>query len=916
MLASVLLLATGTLLAAPPPDGVPAATRRPLRKLQIPAPAQIISGVVLTEDGQPLPGATIFVKGTFIGTSTNASGEFVLARDARPLPFTLVVAFVGHVTQEVAVTDAAAPLRVVLPYSTEQVSQVVMSASRIEENIQLSPVTVDKVSRTDLERQATPELLTSLARLKGLDISSASMLFTSLSTRGFNTAKSERVVQLTDYQDTQLPSLGLSPGNLLGLPELDIESVEIIHGPASALYGANALSGVILFNSRDAFVSPGLGVRLRGGQRTLLDAQVRYAHKLNERLAVKVTGSALRARDWLATNYAAAATSANPAGSPLGYDPINSYGNYGVQFTPAPNPVLPANINPELYGQTVYTPGFSERELVAGDDYTSSYRLQGTAAYLLRPTLKLTAEARLAQATATYQNLSRFRVKDLQAQQYRAELKSSRGFVRVYTTHDAANRSYELNQLGNLLQEAPDREGSSRSFAQTYFATYNTEYTRQRQAGTEVEAARRAAQQAADATRLTPTNPRFASLRRQIINDDEPGRGARQRFGSWLTDLSAQYSLPVSDFGTVLTAGAAYRHYRLGSDGQLFADTTGRALTNYEYGAYGQIIQTLLHDQLKLSAAARVDEFRNFTTSLSPRAAAVYSMGPDQRHNFRASYGQAYRAPSQLEQYVYEDLGYAVFVGNVRNGYQGYRATNDQGQAFGTTPDLGSFQTTLAPLDLERATTWEVGYRGLVLPNLYLDASYFRSEYHNFIATQIILSNVDGSRPTLPQIAAGWPTYSDRTQPTRILFTYFNSRQRLHTQGVTAALTYTGWRTVVPTVNYSFNDLNRSEVPAGVATYFNTPRHKFNAGVSGTINRFGYLLNYRWAQGHYQEMPFAAGYVASFSSTDASVRYQLPKLQAVLQAGVSNAFDARNVQVIGGPQIGRLAFAGVELNLP
>ncbi|MCA8831838.1 TonB-dependent receptor [Hymenobacter pini] len=872
--------------------------------------------MVLAEDGQPLPGATVFVKGTFVGTSTNAGGEFVLQSSPQPLPLTLVVAYVGHVTQEVLVADAAAPVRVLLPYRTEQVSQVIMSASRIEENIQLAPVTVDKVSRADLERQATPEVLTSLARLKGLDISSASMLFTSLSTRGFNTAKSERVVQLTDYQDTQLPSLGLSPGNLLGLPELDIESVEIIHGPASALYGANALSGVILFNSRDAFVSPGLGVRLRGGQRGLLDAQARFAHKINERLAFKVTGSALRAHDWLASNYTAAATSVNPAGSSLGYDPINSYGNYGVQFTPAPNPALPAGINPELYGQTIYTPGFTEKELVAGDDHTSSFRLQGTVAYLLRPNLKLTAEARLAQATATYQNLSRFRVKDLRAQQYRAELKSNRGFVRLYTTHDAANRSYELNQLGNLLQEAPDNDGSGRSFVQTYFSTYNTEYTRQRQAGAGVEAARQAAQQAADATRLTPANPRFASLRQQIIDDSEPGRGARQRFGSSLTDLSAQYSLPVSDFGTVLTAGAAYRHYRLSSGGQLFADTTGRAITNYEYGAYGQIIQTLLHDRLKLSVAARVDEFRNFDTSLSPRAAAVYSVGPDQRHNFRASYGQAYRAPSQLEQHVYEDLGYAVFLGNVRKGYQGYRGTNDQGQAFGTTPDLSSFEVSLAPLDLERATTWEVGYRGTVLPNFYLDASYYRSEYRNFIASQILLGNLDGTRPTLQQVIAGAPTYSDRNQPTRILFTYFNSSQRLHTQGVTAALSYTGWRAVVPMVNYSFNALDRSEIPSGVATYFNTPRHKFNVGASGTVGRFGYLLNYRWAQGHYQEMPFAAGYVASFSSTDASVRYQLPKLHAVLQTGVSNAFDARNVQVIGGPQISRLAFAGVELDLP
>jgi outer membrane receptor protein involved in Fe transport len=62
-------------------------------------------------------------------------------------------------------------------------------------------------------------------------------------------------------------------------------------------------------------------------------------------------------------------------------------------------------------------------------------------------------------------------------------------------------------------------------------------------------------------------------------------------------------------------------------------------------------------------------------------------------------------------------------------------------------------------------------------------------------------------------------------------------------------------------------------------------------------------------------MPFASGQVRTYSTTDAYLGYTLPKLATTLQAGVSNMFDANNVQIIGGPQIGRLAYLGVLLNV-
>lgn len=889
----------------------------PTPRTTTPAPVEgSLAGTVLTDTGEPLPGATVFIKGSFIGTSTDQFGKFTLNASFEKGPITLAVSYVGYDTREVVLDAPQLTINVALPPSATLLNETVVSASRIEENILRAPVTIEKISTRQIEKITTPEVLSGLGQLKGLDVSSASMLFTSVSTRGFNTAKSERVVQMVDYMDTQLPSLNLSPGNLVGIPELDMESIEIIHGPASALYGSNALSGVILFNSKDPFVYEGLSVRLRGGERNLLDGQIRYAKKLTDKLAIKINASAFRADDWVANNMDAVRSSINPVGSPLGYSAVNRYGDYNYSF----NAGIPGT-HPELAGRTAYMPGFTEKELLANDTNTSSYRAQGAISYLLRDDLKLTVEAKHAEGTSTYQNVSRFRVKGLGTNQYRAELKSSKGFLRLYSTEDFTGDSYELNQLGNLIQESPTAEGGNISYAQQHYGVYNAAYTQARRAGQPMDAALAIAQKAADATQLQTSDPRFALLRTTISKDGQPGRGAKAYFNSFLNDISGQRSFHLSDAGTDLTVGAAYREYRLGSKGLLFADKDGKRIRNYEYGAYSQLTQTLLDERLKLALAGRVDEFKNFKPAFSPRAAVVYSLGNDKQHNFRASYGQAFRSPSQTEQYLYNDIRSGVLIGNVGNGFQGYNLSLFRSPqllaAAQTNPAvLQPYEYNINSLKLERVNTVEVGYKGALISNLYADVSYFRSRYNDFIGAQTFVGNLDGSRPTPQQLAAGYSSaYSDQSKSTRVLYAYYNNNQQVRTQGVTAGMTYYIRKAFNLTGNYSLNVLDRSNLPDNFQTFFNTPKHKYNVGANGQVGNLSYSVNYRWVQGHLQEMPFATGNIGDYKTTDAYIGYTVPKLGSTFQAGVSNAFNTNNVQLFGGPQVGRLAYLGLRFDV-
>lgn len=918
-------LLTGALLVSAPSAFAVAGTFPPAEHKRPAAPRRTaaarsrlvgkpVVGVVHTNEYEALPGATVFVKNTFVGTCTNSQGHFSLDLDFDHGPVVLVVSFMGYQTKEVTVEGPENDISVTLDPSPNQLNEVVVAASRVEESIMRAPVTIEKVSTQQIEQISTPEVLAGLGQFKGVDVNSASMLFTSVSTRGFNTAKSERVVQLYDYADAQLPSLSLSPGNLLGIPELDMESIEVIHGPASALYGSNALNGVVLFNSKDPFVYEGLTVRVRGGQRDFLDGQVRYAHKLGEKWAFKVNGSYVTALDWVPQNYGASDNSENPEGSPLGTGVVNRYGDINRTYGRNQRLADGTTVDPELADKVVYMRGFTEAELIANDDHTNAYRAQANVSYLFNSDLKATLDVKRAEGTSTYQNQSRFRMKGLGVNQYRAELKSSHGFLRAYLTEDFSGQSYELRSLGDNLQLAPTEAGGTLTYADRFYSAYNAEYKRQRANNVGPEEALAAARAVADDAQLRVSDARYGPLREQIIHEaDVAQHGANLVLNSFLGDVSGQYNVKLGST-TDVVLGGAYREYRIGSGGgYVLADTPGQRLRNYEYGGYLQAGQRLFKDHLKLAAAGRLDNFKNFNAAFSPRVSAVLSVGATKQHNFRVSYGRAFRAPSQIEQYSRVDVGDALVLGNIGQGFAGYSLVNAQGQPYTQVlagVPLSSFEFEAPKLRLERVNTYEVGYKGILARNLYVDVNYFDSRYIDFIGSQVFVSNPDGTRPTVAQIVASLPDFGPG-KPSRFIYAPFNNSQEVHTQGGSVGLNYYWVKALQLSGNYSYNHLDRNALPANFRTFFNAPENKYNLGASGQLStKLRYNLNYRWAEGNLQESTFATGRVSDYSSFDLYVGYTVSKLSSTFQVGGSNLFDARNIQVYGGPNLGRLVYVG------
>jgi iron complex outermembrane receptor protein len=892
----------------------------------------VVAGTVQAESGVPLPGATVFIKGTYVGNSTNEEGQFELKVNFENGPVVLSVGFVGYETLDMTLTQPDNALSVVLKPSTI-LNAVVVSASRVAENIGQVPVTVEKLDQRQVQNLATPDLVAGLARFKGIDISSSSMLSTSFSTRGFNSSRSERVIQLADYMETSIPSLSSNFGNMLGTPILDVASVEIVHGPASALYGANAFNGVLLTNSKDPFKDTGLTVRLRGGTRDMLDGQLRYAVKLGDRVAFKIAGGVFRAKEFIPNNQDPTSTLIEPgnnaATSNLGYDAVNRYGDIGNTFTSGP-----------LAGKTVFLPGYSEADLLPGkDNQTQSIKVAPSLSVLLSNSVKASVDYKYTEANTTYQSASRYRFVRSGAHQARVQLEGSNWFVRAFTTRDFSGKrdpltdgSYNLGFLGSFLQTrivpntyaAVPGQPAQLPYAQNYFQVYANNYNARFAAnGKNADDAASFARDRANAQapQLQPGTPEFAAVRDQIIHNPTPGQGARLILNSVLNDGSAQYNfkLKVVD----LIVGGAYRQYLLGSDGSLFSDTKeSDRIKNYEYGAYAQVTKALLDNRLKLAAAGRVDRFQNFGTAFSPRASAVYTLGVDRQHNLRASFSRAFRAPTQNDQYIKLDVGRAILLGNVGKGFQGY-TTGVAAQlpgilAPGRAAELATYQYKSDALKLEEVDSYEVGYRAQLAKKLYVDLDVFYNIYNNFIATQNFIGNVDGTSPTAQQIGAAAPArFQNPALPTRVIQIATNVDQRVESQGAGVTLNYAFAPTLVLSTNYSYNDLVTKTFKAGTQSFFNTPRNKFNVGIDGQAlkNKFSYNVNYRWAQSFLYESTFATGTVPTAQTVDAQVGYTLRALHTTLQVGAANLFDAQNYQVYGGPNIGRLGYFGLLFDL-
>lgn len=877
---------------------------------------------------EPLAGVNIVVKGLVVGTISDLNGQFKLEINQSP-PLTLSISFIGFRTQEVSITEAnTTGLDITMEEQLLLGQEVVVSASRVEESILQSPVTIEKMDITAIRQASAPDFYDALANVKGVQVNNGSLNFTAVNTRGFATIANVRFVQLVDGMDTQAPLLNFPTGNIVGIGELDAESVELVPGAASALYGPNAFNGILIMKSKSPFEYQGLSAQLKagvtnsdaGGSNPLTQYSLRYAKAFNNKFAFKVNFSLMQATDWTSNDYKTDRTKPESAtdlsGNP-NFDGLNTYGDEAI---------IPVPIGGTFGTLDLRRTGFKEEDLLESQDAKS---IKGDVAlhYRINDKIEALYNYRFGGGSSIYQGTEKYALRDFTQQFHKLEFKSDNWFVRGYMTATDAGDSYNLSALGAFANESysPTAAQWAPTYAQTYVLALQG-YVPGVPAGN-VTAAHIAARTQADAGRPAEGSQAYKDLintvRGQFFQRNPPGASFVDNSRLYHAEFNYNFADKIS-FAEV-QIGGNFRQYNLFTDGTVFNEAPSDGV-NFEripineFGVYTQVTKNI-GDKLKLGGSVRFDKNENFDGRVTPRLSAVYSVATN--HNIRASFQTGFRNPDTQAQFIYFPSSSGILLGSteanasrygVHNGgaytdasYAAFRAS---GGTLNPTTGVatGGNAALLVTADIpyvkpERLKAFELGYKGVFNNKMLVDLNGYYTEYNDFIGGQIVA-------------AKNATTHQGNPLPAGTRFSpYVNSTETVKSYGVGLGMTYSLPKNFTLNGNWSWAYFEANETPDFRAG-FNTPRNKVSVGLGNRkiAKNLGFNVNWRWQYEFLWQSSYGEWVVPEFAVIDAQINYRVPSLKSVIKVGGTNIGGGDYRTNLGAPFVGQQYYVSITFD--
>ena len=870
---------------------------------------------------------SVTIKGTDAGTFTDEKGNYAVT--TKSLPITLVFSSVGFTTQEIAVTSSGQQVNVNFVPSEALGQEVVVSATRVAQNILESPVSIERVSAAAIRTAPAASYYDIVANLKGVDITTSSLTFKTPTTRGFNGSGNLRFNQLVDGIDNQAPGLNFSVGSIVGLTQLDVDNIELLPGASSALYGPGGMNGTLLINSKSPFKYQGLSAEIKTGimhtdkrerpTSPYYNWSMRWGKKISEKLAFKITGELISAKDWIGDDYrnykglgAAGKPTFGTRESDANYNGINVYGD---ETTTDIRPILAGIGAPAGYLTApinVSRTGYNERDII--NPNTVNFKATGALHYKITPKIEAIAAGFFGTGSSTYTGSDRYSLKDLKIAQYKVELNNKNWYVRAYTTQENAGQSFNATVTTRLLNEVwkasppkPNAGGTIglAEIAGSWYGQYSIAYLSALQAGKSQFESQNIARATADVGRPAAGSQQFKDIFSRIRSIPIKNGGGLFLDKTNLYNVEGQlnlsnYTSKVAD----IIIGGNFKRYLLNSEGTLFADTAGKIGIN-EYGGYAQVSRQIV-SRLKLTVAGRYDKNENFRGRFTPRATALIKVAENK--NVRLSYQSAYRFPSTQQQYIDLSVGGGTrltggnallankynFILNPTYSYESLQR--------GTPQKVTDF--TFRP---ESVSTYELGYKGLHSNDkLLIDIYGYYGQYKDFISRTILVQSRTNAPITQADTSKGF-TYSIPV----------NNSKKVKTSGYGISLDYRLPKGFIVGGNFSSDEIGN--IDAGFYSFFNSP--KFRANLTLTNNGFGknkaygFNVTYRYQDGFNYQGDFASGDVPAVQTVDAQVSMKMPETKTLLKIGANNLLNQYYRNATGNSVVGGLYYVSIGFNL-
>lgn len=895
-----------------------------------------ITGTVVDDSSQPIPGANIIVVGTSNGTVTDFDGGFSLNVNLNP-PFTLQASSVGFETVTEQVTSNNPTINFMLKEGTA-LDEVVISASRTPERIFESPVTVERIGLKEIKNTASVDFYDSLENLKGVDVNTNSLTFKSVNTRGFATFANNRFMQLVDGMDNSTPALNFPIGNLVGMIETDVQSVELLPGASSALYGANAFNGILFMRSKNPFEHQGISASVKrgitsqkaAGDNPYTDFGLRAAYKFSNKFAAKVNFGYLKGTDWAANSEVDKNSNGGTRATDLNYNGVNVYGDVVSANIRAQAPTQYKPLLPDVF---VSRTGYDESDLT---DYNAESVKADWGLYY-RPfenDFEISYVGKVGTGSTIYQGSNRYHIDGFFQEQHKLEIKNDNFFLRGYVVDDKAGNSYDMVFTAVQINRAWKSD-------EQWFGDYISTYVGATLGGATDAQAHAAARAKAETGRFLPGTPEFKAAYNKSINDPDLLTGSKFQDASKYYHADGNYNFSHLIDWAEIQVGGSYRKYKLNSSGTIYTDKNG-TIDYSEYGIYTQIQKNLeLSDilKLKLTGSIRYDKSQFFDGFYSPRLSAGLTI--NKNHNIRASIQTGFRNPTTQDLFIGLDVGPYVLMGsapdnlgrysrsyNVSGGGQllGQPSTITQTGGAGytnsfTRSSVEQLAATGNPAVLEisnpglvkpeQVTSVEVGYRGK-LENLIVDFGAYYNKYKDFISQGFVIAPLYGTvgdnSLSVAAIANGdYQAYG----------VYTNAKADVKSYGASLGLSTKVFGNFDLSGSYTYAklDFNQAKYP-DFSTNFNTPEHKFKASFGNTelFKNFGFNVSYRFSDDYYWEASFGNGVVPEYHVVDAQINLTIPSMKSVFKAGATNLTGKEYTTAFGTGYIGSMYYVSWTIN--
>jgi iron complex outermembrane receptor protein len=902
---------------------------------------EIRGKVTDAKSGEPMVGVHIALKDAVHGTITGSDGSFVLRTTIKP-PLGIHVSYVGYVALDIEVANASVPLDIRMEEQFLLGQEVVISASRIEENILRSAVSIEKMNLRDLKLISAANFYDGLYQLKGVDMNVHGLTFSLPNTRGFNDYTNYRMNQIIDGVENVSPGLSFSAGNIFGLSQIDVKSIEMVVGASTALYGPGGMNGTLVMQSKGPFEFQGLSVSAQSGimninsysvdkPTPMYDFNIRYAKAFSNRMALKVTASYLTATDWHADdirdrsdlNDLSLTRTTNP-----GYDGVNTYGDESLVSLNLRD-VGPQVINgiaesqgiapgtPEyesLYNkaivffpdQIVTRTGWIESDLA--DDRTKNFRIAGSLHYFITERTEVIGQANYAMGTSVYTAQNRFAIRDFSILSGKIEVNNPNYYIRTWAVTENSGSSYDIGGAALRLNEAWKP-------SQDWFSDYLTAYTQTALITGDMNGAHQFARLVSDnrdpgtGIIFDPTKPAFPvagstdfnNLMHDITSKSIDDGGARVYDNSRLYQTEGMYNFTHLIHFMEMQVGVSNRITLVNSNGTVFFDQPGNPIIINQFGTFVQINKNLLSDRLRITGAFRFDKNQFFTAQYTPRFSLIGFLDRKKEHSIRGTFQTAYRFPAIADQWVDINAGLFRTIGGMPEVQNSYNFnTIPLYPMSGRNPVKDKPVTDNGPIQLpglspEKVVSSEIGYKGLFLgKKLFLDSYIYFNKYKGFEAVQLVA-----------QLAADAGTEKDQ-----LFQTYFTTDQPVSSYGWAVSLDYMTPIGILIKSNVAFNKLLESIDEPGVEARFNSPEYRTNLSVGhyAIIPNLGFNINFHWQSGFLWESGFGAGYIPAYTTLDAHVAYKFTAIKTTFKLGGSNILNKYYTTSFGSAQIGGLFY--------